>query len=348
MGTFSGADFGVDTRRRKLLKLSGLLGLSTLTSTLLPPERAEALWFNRKTHKVSRTRLSMGTFVSMTAVHSSKNEAEEAIGAAFEEISRLASLLSMHDQSSPISELNRTGLLKHVPEEISRVVSRSLHYHRLTGGAFDITVKPLMDLYQKSFAADQKPDEQAIEQTLKSISSSDLQLAQDGLAFKCPGMGITLDGIAKGYIVDRASQVLNDYGVSNHLINAGGDIRTSGTAAGNDKWTIAIQDPEKKREFPDIIKMNDGAVATSGNYEVFYDKEKLFHHIVDPHTGHSPQLSSSVSVTATTVMDADALATALFVLDPSEGLDLIETRPHCECFILDRDLIVNKSSGWLG
>ncbi len=335
-----------DNRRRRLLKLSGLLTVSTLTAPLLPLEQAEALWFKRKSYKVSRTRLSMGTFVSMTLIHTSKDRAEEAIDAAFAEIDRLASLLSRHDEASPISELNRTGLLADLPEEISLVVSRSLYFHEQTGGAFDITVKPLMDLYQRSFGAGRTPTDADIEQVLHSVGSDGLQLEQKRIRYERPGMGITLDGIAKGYIVDRASQVLAQHGVSNHLVNAGGDIRTSGSADAGKKWTIAIQDPEKKREFPDIITLNDGAVATSGNYEAFYDSEKLFHHIVDPATGHSPQLCSSVSVTAGSVMDADALATALFVLEPAEGLALIDGRPDCECFIINRDATVAKSSGW--
>ena len=336
------------TRRRKLLKLSGLLGLAALSAPLLPTESAEALWFNRKNYKVSKTRLSMGTFVSMTAIHHSKDQAEEAFSAAFSEIQELSSILSRHDETSPVAELNRTGLLENVGNDLDLVFSRALYYHQLTGGAFDVTVKPLMDLYQQTFAAGQKPTEQEIDKVLGTIGSAALRLDTNRISFQIPGMGITLDGIAKGYIVDRASKVLGDHGVTNHLVNAGGDIRTSGSAADDKKWTIAIQDPAKKREFPDIIKLADGAVATSGNYEAYYDQEKLFHHIVDPHTGHSPQLSSSISVTAPTVMDADALATALFVLEPREAVNLIETLPNSECFIINRDATINKSSSWLG
>jgi thiamine biosynthesis lipoprotein len=343
-----GAGARCSTGRRKLLKLSGLLGLSLLGSSLLPPECAEALWFNRKNYKISRTRLSMGTFVSMTAIHDSQDQAEEAFAAAFAAIEELASILSRHDQSSPLAELNRSGRLEEAQEELLLVVSRSLSYHNLTGGAFDITVKPLMDLYQQRFGAGQQPTEQEIEKILDLIGAAGVRLDSKAISFRQPNMGITLDGIAKGYIVDRASEVLRNRGITNHLVNAGGDIRTSGTAAGEKKWTIAIQDPAKQREFPDILTMSDGAVATSGNYEAYYDQEKLYHHIVDPHSGHSPQLSSSVSVTAPTAMDADALATALFVLGPEEAVALIERVPESDCFIIARDAVIHKSSAWLG
>lgn len=338
----------VDNRRRKFLKLTGLLSLAALSPLTLQPEQAEALWFNHKKIKVSRTRLSMGTFVAITAIHTSKDEAEDAIGHAFEEIERLAFLLSRHEPDSPISELNETGLLNDIPGEVHEVVSRAQYFFNSTGRIFDISVKPLMDLYQSSFASGQKPPEDEIERVLAHIGAQDIDLQNNRISFKRPDMEITLDGIAKGFIVDRASQVMKSGGVGDHLINAGGDIRTSGVAAKGRKWTIAIQDPDKKREFPDIIEMADGAIATSGNYEIFYDDEKLFHHIIDPRSGRSPNHSSSVTVTAPTVMDADALATALFVLAPDEGRGLIETMPDNECFILDRHGNATMSSGWQG
>ena len=160
------------------------------------------------------------------------------------------------------------------------------------------------------------------------------------------GMGITLDGIAKGYIVDRASEVLARFGVVNHLINAGGDIRTCGTAAKGKKWKVAIQDPAKKGEYPDIISLSTGAIATSGNYEIFYDREKVFHHIVNGKTGRSPQFSSSVSITAPTVAEADALATAVFVLEPDHGVSLIDSVSSYECFIIDRRGNRRTSTNW--
>lgn len=337
---------GCDNKRRKLLKLSGLLGLSTMAGSLLPTEQAEALWFDKKQYKVSQTKLAMGTFVAMTAIHPSRDQAEEAFGRAFDEVNRLGLLLSRHNQSSPIAELNRSGVLVDVPVEVSEVIEQSLLFHNRTGGGFDITVKPLLDLYQQRFDTGKIPSGSEIEGALKGVGSTQLRVSKNRISFAKPGMGITLDGIAKGYIVDRASEVLSRYGIKNHLINAGGDIRTSGAAAKGSKWTVAIQDPNKNRAFPDLIKMGDGAVATSGNYEVFYDNEKLFHHIVDGRSGRSPQLAASVTVKAPTVMEADALSTTLFVLEASEGLKIIENSLELESFILNRNGSIKASSSW--
>lgn len=335
-----------DLRRRKFLKLSGLLGLGALAGTLLPPAGSEAFLFGKKEYKVTKTRLAMGTFVAMTAIHPSRDEAENAIGLAFEEIDRLAKLLSHYEQTTPIAELNLRGKLVSPPSEVEEVIGRSLYFYKQTGGAFDITVKPLIDLYKKSFAAELKPTDRQIETALESVGSHHIVTEGKGFVMTKPEMGITLDGIAKGYIVDRASEVLSKNGIANHLINAGGDIKTCGTAAKGRAWTIAVQDPSKKKEYPDVITMADGAIATSGNYEIFYDREKIFHHIVNSQTGRSPSILSSVTVIADSVMDADAMATAAFVMEPQDGLGFIENKPACECFLIRQNGEFIHSSGW--
>jgi thiamine biosynthesis lipoprotein len=336
----------ISAGRRSFLKLSGLVGFGSLAAFLLPAESADAFLFNKKEYKVTKTRLSMGTFVAMTAIHPSKDQAEEAFGLAFDEVYRLSALLSRHSPSSPVSSLNNTGLLEDSPAEVQDVVERSLYFNVETGGSFDISVKPLLDLYQDSFESGVSPDEDQIQRAVDLIGSRHILIQGRTIALAHENMEITLDGIAKGYIVDRASEILRKNGIDNHLINAGGDIRTSGTAAKGKQWTVAIQDPNKKGAYPDIIKLSDGAIATSGNYEVFYDQEKIFHHIVNPFTGLSPQLSASVSITAPTVMDADALSTAVFVLEPDSGIKFINSRPDCECFVIDRGGKSYASTRW--
>ena len=159
-------------------------------------------------------------------------------------------------------------------------------------------------------------------------------------------MGITLDGIAKGYIVDKASKILAGHRINNHLINAGGDIRAIGKRSDKKPWVVAIQDPQKKGHYPDTIYLTDGAIATSGNYEIYFDREKIFHHIVDPKTGFSPELNNSVSVTAKTAMDADALSTAVFVMNPVLGTRFINSLPMCESFVIEKGNKRFKSAGW--
>ena len=159
-------------------------------------------------------------------------------------------------------------------------------------------------------------------------------------------MGVTLDGIAKGYVVDRVAEVLLDYGLTDYLINAGGDIRSSGHREDGQPWQVAVQDPEMLEGFPDVIPLTGMAVATSGSYEIYFDSDRKHHHIVSSRDGTSPQLSQSVSVVAPTAMEADALATSVFVMDPEGGVAFIDSIPQCACLIVDRRGRQWRSARW--
>ena len=333
--------------RRSFLKLSGLVSLGMASAGFIPVS-AEAIKFDRKNYKVSETKLAMGTLVSMTLIHQSRDQAEQAMGLAFQEINRLTGLLNRFDNQTAVGELNQAGSLKDIPPEMIEVVAGALYHYRISHGAFDITVKPLIDLFEEKLGREKQelPTEKETEQALALVGSDKILLREGTIHFQKPGMGITLDGIAKGYVVDRVSQLLSKHKVGNHLINAGGDIRTKGDKGEDKPWTIAIEDPLKRNHYPDIIQMRDGAVATSGNYEIFYDREKMFHHIVDPHSGLSPSLKTSVSVQAETTMEADALSTTVFVMKPGKGIEFIDARPRCEGLVVAKDGTLLKSRGW--
>ena len=226
-------------------------------------------------------------------------------------------------------------------------MARAIYYHQITGGAFDITVKPLIDLFETRFRAGKEPSRHEIKKVLSATGMEHIRFDGESLRLARKNMGITLDGIAKGYIVDCASRLLKEKSVSNHLINAGGDIRTSGMASGNNPWTIALQDPANKSGRKSVLQVGSGAVATSGNYEVYYDQEKVFHHIVDTSTGCSPTRFASVTVKAPTVMEADALSTSIFVMPPDVGLGLINRLTDCECFCITENDRCFNSKGWV-
>ena len=333
--------------RRSFLKLSGLLSLGLASPSILPPA-AEAVKFNRKMFKVSKTQLAMGTFVSMTLIHSSRDKAEEAMSEAFKEIDWLTRSMSRFDETTAVAQLNREGFLEDLPPEVTEVVSKALGYYRISHQHFDISVKPIVDLFQRKFTEGKftVPGEIELRQALDLVGADKIEVKGRTIWFKKPGMGITLDGIAKGYIVDRASKVLCRHQIKNHLINAGGDIRAMGSRSDNKAWTVAIQDPEKKRKYPDIIHLTDAAVATSGNYEVYFDREKMLHHIIDPKTGLSPELNISVSVIAKNAMDADALSTSVFVMHPTDASRFVDSLTGCECFVMAKGGKIFKSAGW--
>ncbi len=332
---------GTHLSRRAFLCALGVLGLGAAASTtpvMAAIRLTEALKIGN-VYKVSENRFLMGTYVAITAVHESRQAAENAIGLAFAEMERLRAILDRHDASAPLAHLNISGRLSDVEPELFAVMREALDFNRLSAGAFDATVLPVVQVLKGR--GGKTPSEKDLRAALDLVGSDAVRLSHSGISFGRQGMGVTLDGIAKGFIVDRASDVLAANGVADHLINAGGDIRARGGRADGQPWTVAIEDPAKQGDYPAILHLRDAAVATSGGYELFYDAGRTRHHVVDPRTARSPGKSLSVSVTARTVMAADALATSVFVMPPRDGLSFIDSMPANEC------LIVGDSGGRL-
>jgi len=331
--------------RREFIKLSSLLGLGVTAGALIP--RAESVAFNRRLQKVSLTRLGMGTFITITVMDPSRVKAEEAIERAFDEIDHVASLMDRYRTDSPVAILNQEGRINHVPPHVSYVVSRSLYYYKKTKGAFDITVKPLIDLYNR-YIEDYRslPGQKEVDRALKLVDGSAISLDNGAIHFKKEGMGITLDGIAKGYVVDRAIRIIQQNGIQHALVDAGGDIRATGGKEGSTPWKIGIRDPWETKSCLETVSVINGSVATSGNYEIFFDNEKLYHHIMNPRTGVSPRRSVSVSIIAPRALDADAISTAVFVLEPEEGMRFVSSLPDTECLIIDRNKKKTFSKAW--
>ncbi len=325
-------------------KLSALAGMG-FERVDVSPITTEARRIDRRTHRVTCSKPAMGTLVTVSALARSQDRAEEAIGRAFEEMGRLIRIFNRYDAASAISHLNDAGRLQGAPPEFCRVLSQSLRYHELSGGTFDVSVEPVVDLFRRSPGVSLPGDREILE-ALELVGSRHILLSRTGVSFERPGMGITLDGIAKGYIVDAIAAVLEQHKIRDYLIDGGGDVRASGTKEQRQPWTVAVQDPSKRGPFPDAIHLADGAVATSGSYEVYFDQDRQHHHIVNSKTGRSPLLSQSVSVTAPSAMAADALATAALIMDPDDGVEFIGRLPGCECLIIDRDGLQLKTRGW--
>ena len=295
--------------------------------------------------EVVGTRAALGTRVSLTVVVPAAPQGEAAIATAFDELDRLAGIFSRHDPHSALSALNDAGRLLGPPPELSRVASRALGLHAATRGAFDVTVKPVLDLLAARLPAAPPTDAEFAER-VALVDARNVRLAGGSIRFAREGMGMTLDGIAKGYIVDRMAAALERLRIRRFLIDAGGDIRVRGSNARDAPWVIGVRDPAGGEGFPEVITLPWGAVATSGGYERFYDAERRYHHIVSPGTGRSPGEIASASVAAPDAITADALATAVFVLGADQGLALIDRLPRCAALVLDAAGRRRRSRRW--
>ncbi len=330
--------------RRKFLKWMGLAGLGLSPLVLASP--VKELIGAKNLNSVSKTRPMMGTFVTVAVLDSSADRATEAMEKAFAEMERLIPLLSRHEPESPVSFLNQKGYLKDIPGELHEVMQKVKKVHQLTYGCFDITVKPILDLYAEHFSQSKTPPpDEEVRATLKRVGYKYLIYAQEEIRFAREGMGISLDGIAKGFIVEKAIKKMKDMGVKHALINAGGDIQVVGDKGHSQPWKIAVQDPRERSKMVEIISLREGAIATSGDYESYFDPERKYHHIIDPETGFSPHHLASLSILSPSLTLADGLATALFVAPYPEIGRLVSSLPNTSGLIIDRQGNKKKISG---
>jgi thiamine biosynthesis lipoprotein len=318
----------INDRRAFLKSMAVFAGAAALAPVLrvLPASAAANL------QQTTEQRMLMGTFVGITVLTPSASQGQEAIGRVFEDVERLIGIMSRFDSGTPLSALNAHGRLQGAPQELLHVVDHSLALHRQSSGRFDITVGPVVNLLKQSNG---KPDSKDLREALALVDAGRLRQSGSNLSFAASGMSATLDGVAKGYIADSAAEALRKHGVEHFMIDAGGDIRVQGSPKGDDRpWRIAIEDPEKQGNYPSVIEMRSGAVATSGGYQVFFNSSRTSHHLINPETGTSPQYINSVSVQAPTVMQADGLATALSLMHPREALALVATLPSHSCLLV--------------
>jgi len=302
---------------------------------------------------VAVSRKGMGTVLQILVYPESgdREGAQKAIEAAFIEMKRVEDLMSEWNPESEVSKINQKagGSAVPVSEETLGVLTRGKEVWGLSNGAFALTWAALASLWDFGQAeADVKriPDKgRALD---RAGLVDDAQLTLDGdkktarLATK--GMAIGLGGIAKGYAIDRALEVLKTAGFANALVFAGGDIAVRGTK-GDKPWLVGVQDPRAAGYFA-TIPVRDEAVVSSGDYERFFeDGGKRYHHLLDPRTGYPAEGTRSVTVFGAEATFADAVATAVFVLGPDEGMKLVEAQNGYEALIVDAKNAISISSG---
>jgi thiamine biosynthesis lipoprotein len=271
---------------------------------------------------------------------------EEDFTAAFGEMKRVAALLDVHNPSSEISRVNRLASRQpvRVSGEIFDLLETAGEYNRLTSGACDVSIRPLTLLWAERGKLKEIPPPAAIEERRYLVGSQGIILDEEKrtVRFRKEGMALDLGGIAKGYSVDRAIEILKERGISEALINAGGDIRVMGKK----KWKVGLQHPRDEKEVLTVFRLSNQAVATSGDYQRYFIREgRRYHHIIDPDTGYPAAGSVSVTIIGPTAIQADILATGIFILGPEKGMELVESLPDVEGLIIDSGGKIFLSSG---
>jgi len=298
-------------------------------------------WHRSRTITIdSGYRQVMGTFANIVVVDDDGARARQAIEAAFEKIHDIDARMSDYDPNSLLSKVNRRAFEEsvQVDGEVFEVLAAAVEFSNLSDGAFDITVGPIVQLWRNARQEGTAPDPAALEQARACVGYQNLGLNPKSLTvrFAKEGMALDLGGIAKGYAIDRAVDILKELSIQGAMVNIGGDLRCFGTPPdGVDHWLIGLQDPQQDENILLALKLDDRAVATSGDYRRFVviDGER-YSHIVNPATAGSAQTLSSVSIIAHSAMQADALATAVSVLGDQKGMQLIESIPETEAVLI--------------
>jgi len=327
--------------RYSIIAIGGLL---LIAAGLLRPE---GRWFpGRLIERDSGSRVIMGTLVRIQIRCESDQIAREALTRAYAAMDKVDQLMSTYREDSEMSKINR--LAAQEPVEVSpetfNLLRKAMEYSRMTDGAFDITVAPLIRLWRQVAREDRLPTQEELDRVLEKIGYEKIVLSYENrtVSFAHEGVELNVDAIAKGYAVDRALNAIRRPGVRAALVDIGGEIACFGQDQPGKDWIVGIQDlfaDNLENPFNQKarwrVALRDHAIATSGNYRQYVTiSNKKFSHIIDPRTGMPAEKLPSVTILAPLTEDADALATAISVLGPEKGLALIDSIPDTEAFLV--------------
>ncbi len=295
-----------------------------------------------------RTQFIMGTLVEITVSHSDPEIIQTATTQAFDEMKRIEQLMSTYLPSSEISRINRAAGKEAIPvsREVEEVIREGIYWSKQSAGAFDITVEPLVQLWDFDGEKEIIPNENTIRKTASLVNFRDIEIRDHTVKLKKRGMAINVGGLAKGYAVDRATSILRGM-VPSGIVNAGGDLFAFGQKSKQASWNIGLQHPRKPQDLLAAFAVKNQAIATSGDYQRYFIKDGIrYHHIFDPQTGKPARLMISATIITTEVMDADALATAVFVMGPDKGIEWVDSMDNVEAMLVLEDETIRYSKNF--
>ena len=299
---------------------------------------AHAEWYQQQ-------RDIMGTRVSVELWHTEASVAADCSQRVFAEMERINALMSSYLDTSELSYINDNAAIAavEISDELALLVEKSLYFSEISQGAFDITYASVG--YAYDYRKRQQPSDQSVAQKLPAIDYHHIELADSTIRFNNNAVRIDLGGIAKGYAVDRAVDIIGKCGIGKAMVSAGGDSRIMGDRVGR-PWVIGIQHPRDPEGIVLRLPLSDSAISTSGDYERFFiDNGERVHHIINPATGRSATASWSATVIGHDAMTTDALSTTIFILGAIRGLALIESLEGIDAIIIDSNGKLHYSSG---
>jgi thiamine biosynthesis lipoprotein len=287
--------------------------------------------------------MSMGCEYAIVAYGDDARALQGMVESAFDEVDRMDRLMSHYKPESPLSRLNREAARGPVavPAELFDLIAESLRYSRESGGAFDVTVGPLMKAWGFFRGEGRVPGDAEIEELRSRVGHAHVVLdaATTSIRFDRPGVELDLGGIAKGYAVDRAVAVLKRAGVKAALVSAGGSTLFGlGAPPGRKGWKVEIQDPIDSRKVALGVLLKDRALSVAGRAEKSFERDGVIHsHIMDPRTARPVQGMLSVAVLADSGTAGDALDDVFFVQGVEAARRQIRRYPGTEAIVFVPD-----------
>jgi thiamine biosynthesis lipoprotein ApbE len=275
---------------------------------------------------VYKEKYVMGTVFEIAAYAESSEKASAAIDKALQEIVRMDDLMSNYKPESALSRLNRSAHFhaQKVPPDLYRVIEQAVRFSKLSGGKFDITVAPLVNLWKAALSGDSLPSLSQRQQAGECVGYEKIELTSpDQITFRSSCMQLDLGAVGKGYAVDRAGEMLHSCGIRNALINSGGSsILAMGSPPGQSGWLVHLRDPSHKID--PYVMLKDQSVSTSEQTAVSLLGPESAGHIIDPVTGRPIDTRFAVSVITASGTPSDGLSTTLLLLGPKEGKSLVD------------------------
>lgn len=264
-----------------------------------------------------------------------------------EELNRLEQKFSRYIETSEISQINNNaGMTQVVSDEVLEILDESLNYANMSDGMFDITLGPIIDLWQIGTEMENVPSNEALEALLPFVDYNLIEINGNEVLLK-EEMSLDLGGILKGYAADQVKKIFDRNDVQSGIINLGGNVYVHGMNDDKD-WRVGIRNPYgDKSEYIGILSVSDKSVVTSGPYERFFMKDGIrYHHILNPYTGFPVENDiESVTIVSDRSIDGDALTTTLYALGVDKGLKLIQTIEGVDCIIVTKNNTIIITDG---
>jgi len=279
----------------------------------------------------------LGTVINISIFdRGSVNDIESVIDSTFGYIEDFDSLWSSTLPESDIFRLNENsgGISQHIDHHTFRLLTEGSMMGEMTNNTFSMYLGPVTGLWGFSTGNPHLPDSNSITEALKFTGES-IFFTENSCLLGKKGMKLDIGGIGKGYCVDLGVEHLLKEGIISGIVEAGGDLRTFGKPDDSESWRIGIRHPRNLSEFYGVLEIAECAVATSGDYQQYFEEEGVrYHHILDPKTGRPSNKCVSATIAAATCMDADAAATAVFVMGPEEGIKWLNDNSDFEGIII--------------